>query len=179
MNTTFRKQVIVGLLSIVMAFTATMGGTAGAAPLPTATAAKPAVRVGTGQYNALLKALQTSSKCKTTAATTTCTFPGAGTISLANAPQQVQGLGGGGGIWHPYISLNRTDQQALILGTGAGIAAAICAIPAVGWAACGVAVFIVTVATVYVDNYGRCPTSKPNLRIYVKSGDQGRNGCYR
>lgn len=82
----------------------------------------------------------------------------------------------GGGVTSPYVSFNRTDQAAIIAGGGAGFAAAICAIPAAGWAACGAAAAIAAAATVYLTEYGRCPTSAPNLRIYVYGGT---DGCYR
>ena len=77
-------------------------------------------------------------------------------------------LGGGWDGWQgPYVSFNRVDQGALLAGGSAAIAAAICFIPAVGQAACVAAVAIVAIAFYYLAEYGRCPTSKPNLRSYV------------
>ncbi|WP_298802272.1 hypothetical protein [uncultured Pseudokineococcus sp.] len=90
-----------------------------------------------------------------------------------------QYLGGGGGVTKPYVSFNRVDQAALIAGGGAALAGAICLIPAVGQVACVVAGVIVAIATTYLAAYGRCSTSRPNLRIHVYTWQRSSNGCYR
>ena len=85
-------------------------------------------------------------------------------------------LGGGWDGWRgPYISFNRVDQGALLAGGGAALAAAICLIPAVGQAACVAAAALVAIAFYYVTEYGRCPTNRQYLRVYVWS--RGR-GCH-
>ena len=86
-----------------------------------------------------------------------------------------QDLGAGWDGWRgPYISFNRVDQSALLAGGVAALSVAVCAIPGVGWASCAALVGIVTIAAYYVNEYGRCSTSKPNLRVYLS----GRRGCY-
>jgi hypothetical protein len=66
-----------------------------------------------------------------------------------------------------YVELNRVDQGAIAVGLAAGVAAAICVIPAVGWAVCGAVALILAVAAYYIASYGVCPNSKPNLRVYA------------
>lgn len=84
-------------------------------------------------------------------------------------------LGAGWDGWTgPYISFNRTDQAALLAGGTAALSVAVCAIPGVGWASCAALVGLVTIAAFYVNEYGRCSTSKPYLRVYLT----GRKGCY-
>jgi hypothetical protein len=84
-------------------------------------------------------------------------------------------LGAGWDGWKgPYISFNRTDQSALLAGGAAALSVAVCAIPGVGWASCAGLVGLVTIAAFYVNEYGRCSTSKPYLRVYLT----GRKGCY-
>lgn len=84
-------------------------------------------------------------------------------------------LSGGGGFTNPYISFNNTDQRAILAGSGVLFTAAICAIPAVGLVACAVAGAIVAAAYVYLGNRGICPSSKKNLRVYIKTRAAG---CY-
>lgn len=99
-----------------------------------------------------------------------------GAISFpANAATKPEEIGGGGGVTKPYISFNQTDQKAIMAGSGALMTAAICAVPAVGWVACGVAGALVAVAFVYLKDRGICPKSKGNLRVYLKSRYVG---CY-
>ncbi|MGB3374863.1 MAG: hypothetical protein WBA87_06970 [Microbacterium sp.] len=54
------------------------------------------------------------------------------------------------------VGFNTVDQQALAAGGGAAVAAAICLIPAVGWAACTVIGVVVSVATTYLLVNGIC-----------------------
>jgi hypothetical protein len=54
------------------------------------------------------------------------------------------------------IGFNTVDQQALAAGGGAAIAAALCVIPGVGWAACAVIGVVVSVGTTYVLRNGIC-----------------------
>lgn len=77
-------------------------------------------------------------------------------------------LGGGRDGWGIYVSFNRLDQQAILAGTGALLVAGICAIPGVGWVACGVAAALVAVAAVYLSDRGIC-TNNRQLRVYVTS----------
>lgn len=100
---------------------------------------------------------------------------------LVMAMPQIKGkagpneLGAGWDGWKgPYISFNRTDQSALLAGGAAALSVAVCAIPGVGWASCAGLVGLVTIAAFYVNEYGRCSTSKPYLRVYLT----GRKGCY-
>lgn len=98
------------------------------------------------------------------------------TLNLPEAGPSAE-LGGGWDGWNgPYISFNRVDQGALLAGGAAALAAAICLIPAVGQAACVAAAAIVAIAFYYVTEYGRCSTTRPNLRVYVWSRN---SGCYR
>lgn len=113
-------------------------------------------------------------------------LPGYGEIALSEPTTGATLLGGGGahamlnGGWDgwsgPYVVFNRIDQGALAAGAAAALALAICAIPAVGQAACVGAAFIVTTAAFYVAAYGACSGSTPNLREYVWSN---KTGCYR
>lgn len=75
-------------------------------------------------------------------------------------------LGGGIDAGGPYVTFNQVDQTALLTGGAAALTAAICLIPAVGQVACAVAGVIVAVATVYANEYGRCP-NEGDLKIYV------------
>jgi hypothetical protein len=54
------------------------------------------------------------------------------------------------------VGFNTVDQQALAAGGGAAVAAALCLIPAVGWAACTVIGIVVGVATTYLVANGIC-----------------------
>jgi len=102
--------------------------------------------------------------------------PATGSPALSSGGAHVL-IGGGWDGWQgPYVSFNRVDQGALLAGGSAAVAAAICFIPAVGQAACVAAVAIVAIAFYYLTEYGRCPTSKPNLREYVWSN---KTGCYK
>ena len=58
----------------------------------------------------------------------------------ASGPRSVTSFirAGGCGFLQLCVYLNRTDQGALAAGGAAGLTIAICAIPAVGWAACAV-----------------------------------------
>ena len=89
-------------------------------------------------------------------------------------PQQV---GAGGGILNPYVSFNRVDQAAILAGSTAAIAAAICLVS--GPVGCAVAGTLIAVAATYLAEYGRCPTRKPNYRSYIYPSDRDKNGCYR
>lgn len=105
----------------------------------------------------------------------------AGSMVLAAPPAESKGgpqkLGGGWDGWQgPYVTFNRTEQGMLLAGASAGLATAICGIPAVGQAACVAAVAIIAAATYYVNESGRCPTARPNLRVYVWGS---KTGCYR
>lgn len=75
-------------------------------------------------------------------------------------------IGGGWDSGGPYVTFNNFDQSVLIGAGGAALVLAICAIPAVGQIACGVAGIIVAAATAYVVEYGRCP-NKGDLKVYV------------
>lgn len=113
-------------------------------------------------------------------------LPGYGEIVLSEPTNGAHLLGGGGaqpllgGGWDgwsgPYVSFNRVDQGALVAGGAAALAVGICLIPAVGQAACVVAVGLVATAAYYVNAYGMCSGSTPNLREYVWSSN---TGCYR
>lgn len=70
-----------------------------------------------------------------------------------------------------YITLNSTDQAALTNGGAAAIGAALCAIPAVGWAGCGVIAVVLAVATTYVNAYGLCA----NQRVLKLNADWNGN----
>lgn len=129
-------------------------------------------------YRDLVSALQQSG-ATTGDGQVTYDVDGFGAISLG-VPTAGSGgadeLGGGWDGWRgPYVSFNRVDQGALLAGGSAALAAAICLIPAVGQAACVVAVALVAAAFYYLTEYGRCSTSRPNLRVYVWSRS---TGCY-
>ena len=87
------------------------------------------------------------------------------------APKDSEGgmspmLGGGINGTGIYISFNALDQQAIIAGGGAALAAAICFIPAVGIPACIAASAVVAAATVYLANAGLC-ANRDELFVYV------------
>ncbi|MFY9713358.1 MAG: hypothetical protein WAK00_07785 [Microbacterium sp.] len=54
------------------------------------------------------------------------------------------------------VGFNTVDQQALAAGGGAAVAAALCLIPGVGWAACTIIGIVVGVATTYLVANGIC-----------------------
>lgn len=129
-------------------------------------------------YRDLVAALQQSG-ATTSGGEVTYDLAGYGAISLGVPTAGTGGdaeLGGGWDGWRgPYVSFNRVDQGALLAGGSAALAAAICFIPAVGTVACVVAVALVAAAFYYLTEYGRCSTSRPNLRVYVYSRN---TGCY-
>jgi hypothetical protein len=54
------------------------------------------------------------------------------------------------------VGFNTTDQQALQGGAAAVLGIALCAIPGVGWAACGIIGVVIAVAGAYVFAHGIC-----------------------
>lgn len=158
------------------------GAPAAAAPVPVASDEETteAGEITPEAYAELIDALQSDGATVDSDGVLSYDVEGFGPIELPVAAEDDGTirplLSVGGGVTSPYVSFNRTDQAAIIAGGGAGFAAAICAIPAAGWAACGAAAAIAAAATVYLTEYGRCPTSAPNLRIYVYGGT---DGCYR
>jgi len=149
-------------------------------PVQLTTVAK-ASKLTTGQadagYRQLIAALK-SAGATSSNGLVSYNLPGYGELVLSEPGTDAQALiGGGWDGWNgPYVSLNRVDQGALMAGGSVALAAAICLIPAVGQVACAVAVTLVAVAFYYLTEYGRCATSKPNLRVYVFSG---KVGCYK
>jgi hypothetical protein len=86
-------------------------------------------------------------------------------------------LGGGWDSHGLYVSFNRVDQAVVAGGGAAGIAAAICVIPGIGWASCAVAAALVTAAAIDIGLRGVCPTRTPILRVYVTQ--MGYSTCNR
>ena len=127
------------------------------------------------QYQALVRDLKSAGAETTSRGTIVVDVPGHGEMELSSGEEAAPGkgdtpqIGGGGGVFNPYVSFNQTDQKALIAGSSAALAGAICLIPAVGQVACVAAVALVAVATVYVNERGLCPKSAPELRVYVYS----------
>jgi hypothetical protein len=76
-------------------------------------------------------------------------------------------IGGGYGGQGLYISLNSTDQAAIAAGAGYAVGAAICAVPAVGQAACVAVGAVIAAATVYISENGVCGSGR-ELRIYLQ-----------
>ena len=144
-----------------------------------ASAVAPSSTVTAEGYRSLIAALKKSG-ADTNDGIVTYKLSGYGEIAFAEPTQRVEGpqhLGGGWSGWSgPYVSFNRTDQGALLAGGGAALAASICLIPAVGQVACVAAVALVAAGFYYLNESGRCPTSKPNLRVYV--WDRSHIGCY-
>lgn len=60
--------------------------------------------------------------------------------------------------WTIYIYLNRTDQGAVAAGGAAGLAVLICAVPAVGTAACAGVTAALVAAAYYIAVNGFCPS---------------------
>jgi len=58
--------------------------------------------------------------------------------------------------WGVYIYLNRVDQGAVATGGAAGLAVAICAIPAVNVFGCAAVVAVLATAAFYIAAYGFC-----------------------
>jgi len=59
--------------------------------------------------------------------------------------------------WGKYaFGFNTTEQQMIASGATTAIAAAVCLIPAIGWAACALIAVVVAVATTYVTRNGVC-----------------------
>ena len=84
-------------------------------------------------------------------------------------------IGGGSDSRGLYVLLNQFDQGLVISGSGFALGAAICAIPAVGTAACVVVGAILTVATSILAANGTCKYNK-RLKIYVTGGVRS-GGC--
>lgn len=151
--------------------------------VPTATSATPDITPA--QWAEAYQELSTSNYPRTTSVVdgqTVTTFDLNGmSMSFTSSPTASPGhvtpdLGGGIDSNGPYVSFNRVDQGALAVGAGAGLAVAICAIPAVGWVACAVVAAIIAAATYYVAAYGVCSNKKkPILRVYVENQ---HSGCY-
>lgn len=80
---------------------------------------------------------------------------------------------GGCGFLQLCVYLNRTDQGALAAGGAAGLAIAICAIPAVGTAACAFVAAALTAAAYYIAAHGFC---KKELRVRIFPSP-GKLGC--
>ncbi|WCD93816.1 hypothetical protein [Microbacterium sp. nov. GSS16] len=68
------------------------------------------------------------------------------------------------------VGFNTVDQQALAAGGGAAVAAALCLIPGVGWAACTVIGIVVGVATTYLVANGICSGGRTLWWYDVKGG---------
>ena len=68
------------------------------------------------------------------------------------------------------VGFNTVDQQALAAGGGAAVAAALCLIPAVGWAACTIIGVVVGVATTYLVANGICSGGRTLWWYDVKGG---------
>jgi hypothetical protein len=75
-------------------------------------------------------------------------------------------LGGGVDFQGIYVTFNQLDQTAIAVGSTAALVAGICAIPGVGQVACGAAGVIVSIAAVYLNEYGRCSEGR-SLKVYV------------
>lgn len=111
---------------------------------------------------------------------TTTVVPGAvvdtfelrgGTSISVSQPVEGKGARLGGGVSPSvYITLNRADQTALRNGAAAAVGAALCAIPAVGWMVCAGIMGTLAIAMTYIGKHGLCATSKPQLKIFVKTG---------
>lgn len=176
-----KRKLIVAAVAVCMSLP--VGSVAAAEPnqveqVSVSAVSQPSIVTAEG-YRSLLDALKKSG-ADTKDGMVTYTLPGYGEIAFAEPTQGVEGpqhLGGGWSGWSgPYVSFNRTDQGALLAGGGAALAASICLIPAVGQVACVAAAALVTAGFYYLNESGRCPTSKPNLRVYV--WDRSHIGCY-
>lgn len=58
--------------------------------------------------------------------------------------------------WGLYLYLNKSEQEALFTGGAAGIAAAACALPALGALSCGAIAAALGVAVTWLNNNGLC-----------------------
>jgi len=76
-----------------------------------------------------------------------------------------QGIGGGYDGRGIYISFGPTSQRIIAMGAGAGLTAAICGQPVVGWVACAAASSIIAMAFGYLAMNGIC-TQNRDLRVY-------------
>lgn len=76
--------------------------------------------------------------------------------------------------WVIYVFLNRTDQAALTNGSSAVLGALICAIPAVGWAACAGVIAALAIAATYINANGYCSNE---LAIHVGGAPWGYTHC--
>lgn len=75
----------------------------------------------------------------------------------------------GCGFLQVCVYFNRTDQGALLAGSTAALATAICAIPAVGTVGCAFVVGAVAAAAFYVNENGRCP-NELQVRVFPSVG---------
>lgn len=100
---------------------------------------------------------------------TTYRIPGGPDISVVRplVTPMVWGGSDAGGI---YVTFSAFDQNLIVSGHGFVLAAAICAIPAVGAAACLVAGALITAATVYITTYNVCKSPRSTLKIYPFKG---------
>lgn len=78
-------------------------------------------------------------------------------------PEMAPMLSGGRGTYGIYIQFNALDQDLILNGSGLLLAAAICAIPAVGAVLCTVVGAVISTALIFFRHNGTCPRS---LRIY-------------
>ena len=128
------KRLMTALVATAALTLSTGAGAAAAAEPapPTSTTTDPAPRVSQADYAALIAALRSDGARDTGDGFVTYTVDDVGSISLPvpdpkGGPERISA---GGGITSPYVSFNRTDQAAILAGGSAGVAAAICAIPA-------------------------------------------------
>ncbi|MDN5558709.1 MAG: hypothetical protein L0G23_04645 [Ruaniaceae bacterium] len=96
---------------------------------------------------------------------TTYHIPDAFDISITK-PAITPMVWGGKDSYGIYVTLSLFDQNLIVAGHGFVLAAAICAIPAVGTALCLVAGAIITAATVYISTYNVCKAPRSTLKIY-------------
>lgn len=88
-----------------------------------------------------------------------------------NVPRTASGanvrLGVGLDGFRPWVTLNRTDQGAIKNGGSAAIGVTICALSGGNVIICGGVAVALAVAFTYIDAHNICPTSKPQLKLYV------------
>jgi hypothetical protein len=68
------------------------------------------------------------------------------------------------------FGFNNLEQQMLASGGATVVAAAICALPAIGWLACTIVGVVVAVATTYVTRYGVCSRGRTLWWYDVRGG---------
>ena len=94
------------------------------------------------------------------------------TVVAPKADAPTPRIGVGSDARGPYYLLNNFDQNLLISGGATIIAAALCAIPGVGWISCAVITTAVIVGGTFVSTYGVCSGGRQLKGYFFAQGNR-------